>query len=176
MMTAGAGAVIWAMLGVMMLGIITGGHQERPQPHRADRGSRRPRSARSVPVRAGRGRGPGRAGRHYFLIREHQSAVVLSPEYAAMRDAPVLVYGFSNKRLLPKRCWASVSRRLAMPLRRQADAVQIVFVAVVEDHEPGEMAGIVQGSSSFPAPETGASIRSQIPPWPGAKSHPHARL
>ena len=38
MMTGGAGVVIWAIMGVMMLGMITGGHQEGPQPHRADRG------------------------------------------------------------------------------------------------------------------------------------------
>lgn len=35
MMTGGAGVVIWAIMGVMMLGMITGGHQEGPQPHRA---------------------------------------------------------------------------------------------------------------------------------------------
>jgi hypothetical protein len=38
MMTAGAGVVIWAIMGVTMPGMITGGHQEGPQPHRADRG------------------------------------------------------------------------------------------------------------------------------------------
>ena len=35
MMTGRAGVVIWAIMGVMMPGMITGGHQEGPQPHRA---------------------------------------------------------------------------------------------------------------------------------------------
>ena len=30
MMTGGAGVVIWAIMGVMMLGMITGSHQEGP--------------------------------------------------------------------------------------------------------------------------------------------------
>jgi len=33
MMTGGAGVVIWAIMDVMMPGMITGGHQEGPQPH-----------------------------------------------------------------------------------------------------------------------------------------------
>jgi hypothetical protein len=38
MMTGGAGVVTWAITGVMMPAMITGGHQEGPQPHRADQG------------------------------------------------------------------------------------------------------------------------------------------
>lgn len=62
-MTGGAGVVIWAIMGVMMPGMITGGHQEGPQPHPADRGQGGcPRWFMSgTPARSDAGRHPGKA-------------------------------------------------------------------------------------------------------------------
>lgn len=94
MMTAGAGVVIWAIMGVMMLGMITGGHQEGPQPHRAattptpappaSRPRPRPRAAEpAAPTRGG-----GRCG-HWRSPRPSDGHRLGDPgeQAACLKDA-----------------------------------------------------------------------------------------